>query len=117
MPPARRGGFHRETRAARAPGRGARSAGAVCPPSAPRAARRASGAAERPAGGPRDDGARGRGRRDRGVRGLGGGTARRAALAAAVHVVEDDGTEWFGTSVTLSPFSVRIRLQAAVRPG
>ena len=48
-----------------------RSAGAVCSPSAPRAASRASGAAECPAGGSGDDGARGRGRRDRVVRDLG----------------------------------------------
>jgi len=44
-------------------------------------------------------------------------SAPRAALATTVRVVEDDGTEWFGTSVTVSPFSVRIRPQAAVRPG
>ena len=44
-------------------------------------------------------------------------SAPRAALATTVHVVEDDGTEWFGTSVTVSPFSVRIRPRVAVRPG
>ncbi len=44
-------------------------------------------------------------------------SAPRAALATTVRVVEDDGTEWFGTSVTVSPFSVRIRPRVAVRPG
>ncbi len=43
--------------------------------------------------------------------------APRASLATTVRVTEHDGTEWFGTSETVSPFSVKIRPQAAVRPG
>ena len=47
---------------------------------------------------------------------VGSGGAPRGRPWTTVRVVEDDGTEWFGTSVTVSPFSVRIRPRVAVRP-
>jgi CheY-like chemotaxis protein len=43
--------------------------------------------------------------------------ALRAPLATTVRVLEHDGREWLGTSVTVSPFSMKIRPQVAVRPG
>lgn len=43
--------------------------------------------------------------------------APRAPLATTVRVIEDDGREWLGTSVTVSPFSMKVRPEAAVRPG
>jgi len=43
--------------------------------------------------------------------------APRAPLATTVRVIEDDGREWLGTSVTVSAFSVKVRPEAAVQPG
>jgi CheY-like chemotaxis protein len=43
--------------------------------------------------------------------------APRASLATTVRVIEDDGTEWLGTSVSVSPFSIKIRPQVTVKPG
>jgi CheY-like chemotaxis protein len=43
--------------------------------------------------------------------------APRASLETTVRVLEDDGTEWLGTSVSVSPFSMQIRPQNAIRPG